>query len=49
MLGFIDIQITLVYILCILSTLLCVGYSLLKWNDSEEQPETGSSEPLEEE
>jgi len=41
MLGFTDGWIALVYVLCILSTVLCVAYGLANWNrggqDEEKQ------------
>lgn len=35
MLGFSDFQITLVYILCILSGILCLGYGIKNWNSNQ--------------
>jgi len=36
MLGFADFWVAAAYFLCIASTLLCVVYGLLHWNDDEE-------------
>ncbi len=36
MLGMGDFQIFLVFILCILSGLLCIGYGIMKWNKGED-------------
>jgi hypothetical protein len=36
MLGIQDIWVWLAYILCILSTLLCVVYGFINWNKGEE-------------
>ncbi|HOU09796.1 MAG TPA: hypothetical protein PL044_10160 [Clostridiales bacterium] len=36
MLGMGDAQILAVYILCILSSLLCIVYGILKWNKGED-------------
>jgi len=35
--GFADGSITLVYVLCILSALLCVVYGLVNWNRGAEE------------
>ena len=39
MLGFGDFWVALAYILCLGSTLLCVVYGILHWNDDEEMAE----------
>jgi len=46
MLGIPDFSIWLVYLLCILSTLACVVYGLLNWNEGaeEESAEAGEME-----
>lgn len=36
MLGMGDFQIFLVYSLCVLSALLCIGYGVFKWNKGGE-------------
>jgi len=36
MLGMGDAQILAVYVLCILSTLLCIGYGIFKWNKDQD-------------
>ena len=41
MLGFGDFWVAAAYILCILSSLLCVVYGLLHWNDDEDLPSSG--------
>ena len=38
MLGFGDIWVAAAYLLCILSSLLCVIYGLKHWNDEEQMP-----------
>ncbi len=38
MFGFGDIWVTLAYLLCIGSTLLCVIYGIRHWNDDVEMP-----------
>ena len=37
MFGIEDKYVSLVYVLCIGSSLLCVGYGLLNWNRGQEQ------------
>lgn len=39
MLGIEDKYVALAYILCILSTLLCVIYGVINWNRGESEPE----------
>lgn len=36
MLGMGDVQILAVYVLCILSGALCIGYGIAKWNKGED-------------
>lgn len=36
MLGMGDYQIFTVYVLCILSAVLCIAYGLIKWNKGED-------------
>ena len=38
MLGFADIWVAAAYILCIASTVLCIVYGLMHWNEKEELP-----------
>jgi hypothetical protein len=47
MLGINDPWIWGVYLLCILSTLLCVVYGAVKWNESAETEEAEISEEIE--
>ena len=37
MLGFADVWITLAYVLCILSALLCAVYGIVNWNKGAEK------------
>jgi hypothetical protein len=36
--GFGDVWVALAYILCVVSSLFCVGYGILHWNDEEMPP-----------
>jgi len=36
--GFGDVWVALAYILCVASSLFCVCYGILHWNDDEEMP-----------
>jgi hypothetical protein len=36
MFGFGDVWVALAYILCLLSTLLCIGYGVVFWNKDDE-------------
>lgn len=38
MLGFGDVWVVMAYGLCLASTLLCVGYALVRWNEDEVMP-----------
>lgn len=38
MLGFGDVWVAMVYVLCLASTALCVVYALLRWNAEEVMP-----------
>jgi len=38
MLGFADGWVTAAYVLSLLSTVLCVAYGLIHWNDEEAEP-----------
>jgi len=45
MLGMGDAQILAVYVLCILSALLCIGYGIFKWNkDQDPSPQEVAKE-----
>lgn len=39
MLGIEDTYVWLVYLLCILSSLLCIGYGVINWNRGDESVE----------
>jgi len=43
MLGIEDPWVWLAYILCILSTLLCVVYGIVTWNKGDEEPSVADS------
>jgi hypothetical protein len=38
MLGFGDVWVVLAYVLCLASTLLCIVYAGLRWNEDESMP-----------
>lgn len=38
MLGFADVWVALAYWLCLASTLLCIGYGIMRWNDDDVMP-----------